>query len=117
MADFPGTTYPGLGIDAEGTNDFGSNPFPGQGIYAELDMTASMTMAGLGVAADVTEHLGTLMPGPDVSARYLMRAFKTSVPTGHLYWESWDVADPTGLESGFNPLELTDIVVVAVFCD
>ena len=119
MADHPGTTYSALGNpDAENTNDFGSNPYQSYGVSAELDNTFGMSgYAALGVAADVTEHLGVLMPGPDVSARFLMRAFKTTSPAGHVYWESWDVADPTGTEAPYPPWTLTDIVVVAAFCD
>lgn len=40
-----------------------------------------------------------------------MRAYKTTVPTGHVYWVSVGSADMTGTYSGYNPLELTSITV------
>lgn len=62
-------------------------------------------------------HAGYLVPGPFVFTRFVMRAFKTTLPTGHVYWEVFDVPDPEGSEAPFSPYDLVDIVVVAEFCD
>ena len=40
-----------------------------------------------------------------------MRAFKTTVPTGHIYWAVLNTPDLTGAESGYNPADLTNIVI------
>jgi len=60
---------------------------------------------------------GTLIPGPNGGVRYVMRAFKTLAPTGHIYWESFDEPDPTGQESNFPQNYLTDIVVVSILSE
>lgn len=43
--------------------------------------------------------------------RFVMRAFKTTPTTGYVYWVSLGVPDPTGASSGFNPVDLTDIII------
>jgi len=43
--------------------------------------------------------------------QYVMRAFKTTVPTGHIYWAVLNTPDLTGAESGYNPADLTNIVI------
>jgi hypothetical protein len=61
--------------------------------------------------------VGDLIPSPTASVRYVMRAFKTTVPTGHIYWEVFEVPDPLGYEAPVPPFALTDVVIVAGFCD
>ena len=46
-----------------------------------------------------------------MTTQYVMRAFKTTVPTGHIYWAVLNTPDLTGAESGYNPADLTNIVV------
>jgi hypothetical protein len=46
-----------------------------------------------------------------MTTQYVMRAFKTTVPTGHVYWAVLNAPDLTGAESGYNPADLTNIVV------
>src|SRR5271165_4202749 len=43
--------------------------------------------------------------------QYVMRGFKTTVPTGHVYWAVLNTPDLTGAESGYNPADLTNIVI------
>lgn len=44
-----------------------------------------------------------------MAIEYIMRAFKTTVPTGHVYWSSIGSPDLTGIQSGYNPADLTSI--------
>jgi hypothetical protein len=46
-----------------------------------------------------------------MTTQFVMRAFKTTVPTGHVYWAVLNTPDYTGAESGYNPADLTNIVV------
>jgi hypothetical protein len=59
---------------------------------------------------------GFLMPGPQPAGRYLMRAFKTTVTTGHVYWETFDDPDPLAVHAPYPASVLTDIVLVAELC-
>lgn len=43
--------------------------------------------------------------------QYVMRAFKTTTPTGHVYWSSLGSPDMTGIFSGYSPASLTGIIV------
>lgn len=40
-----------------------------------------------------------------------MRAFKTSVPTGYVYWNVTGAPDETGTSSGYSPGELSNIII------
>lgn len=46
-----------------------------------------------------------------MATQYVMRAFKTTVPTGHVYWAVLNAPDFTGADSGYNPADLTSIVI------
>ena len=46
---------------------------------------------------------------------FLMRAYKTSVPTGYVYWDSPVEPDPTGALSPYNPGDLSDVVIQLVY--
>ena len=46
---------------------------------------------------------------------YLMRAYKTTPTVGYVYWENVGGPDLTGANSGYPPLDLTDIIVEDVF--
>lgn len=74
------------------------------------------------VAADplfesYTVYTGFVLLGsgyrPDV---YIMRAYKTTPTTGHVYWISLDEPDLTGTLSGFPIVDLADIVVLREPC-
>ena len=43
--------------------------------------------------------------------QYVMRAFKTTAPTGHVYWSVVGAPDTTGAQSGYNPSDLSAITV------
>ena len=40
-----------------------------------------------------------------------MRAFKTTVPTGHVYWAVLNAPDMSGAQSGYNPADLNSIAI------
>ena len=40
-----------------------------------------------------------------------MRAFKTTAPSGFVYWPTLNTPDMTGAQSGYNPADLTGIVI------
>src|ERR1700722_10087199 len=46
-----------------------------------------------------------------MTVSYIMRAFKTSAPTGHVYWAVLGAPDFTGDQSGYNPADLTEIAI------
>jgi hypothetical protein len=46
-----------------------------------------------------------------MATEYIMRAFKTSSPTGHVYWSSVGSPDMSGAQSGYDPLDLTGIAI------
>jgi hypothetical protein len=73
------------------------------------------TQVSLGFASEPYHQEGYLMPGPEASPTYVMRAFKTTPTTGHVYWEV-EEPDLTGARSGFPPADLTDIVIYHQCC-
>ncbi len=46
---------------------------------------------------------------------FKMRAYKTSVPVGHVYWDVPVEPDPTGALAPYPSADLVDIVVEAIF--
>jgi hypothetical protein len=46
-----------------------------------------------------------------MATQYIMRAFKTTFPTGHVYWSSIGSPDFSGDQSGYNPLDLSSITI------
>lgn len=59
---------------------------------------------------------GSLMPAGDDIIKFVMRGFKTSVPTGFVYWEAFVDPDPLGFLAPVPRAQLADIVVVAEVC-
>ncbi len=57
-------------------------------------------------------HTGSLPALLGVTDFFLMRAFKTTAPTRHVYWFVVGSPDLTGSSSGVPPGDLTDIVVL-----
>ena len=52
--------------------------------------------------------------GASGNATYYMRAYKTTATTGYVYWTSLGAADGNGSQSGYDPLELQNIVVIYI---
>ncbi len=52
------------------------------------------------------------VPDPAPTVLFTMRAFKTTIPTGFVYWDVEDEPDLTGDQSPYPPADLSDIVVV-----
>ena len=131
MADFNGvdmgpldfTTVNGglLSPEMEGTNTTPPNYPSVNGGNLSLEMEGTFTTPPDYTSingGNVTPNWpGTLIPGPNGGVRYVMRAFKTLAPTGHVYWESFDQPDPTGQDSNFLQNYLTDIVVVSILSE
>jgi hypothetical protein len=46
-----------------------------------------------------------------MATSYIMRALKTSLPSGEVYWAVINTPDYTGALSGYNPAELTNITL------
>ena len=61
-------------------------------------------------------------PGEEVTGlgfqdgAYIMRAFKTTPTTGHVYWVSREVPDLVGEKSGYPPIDLADIIILRNPC-
>ena len=54
-------------------------------------------------------------PLPLALMMFVMRAFKTTVPTGHIYWATINEPDAAAALAPYAPGDLADVVVAGVY--
>lgn len=106
------TLTAGSGVtDADGyalfdnTVDFVSAKVFYKAVTHGQESTVSETVVNSGTTSTFTE-------APAIK-RFEMRAYR-ALSSGHVYWASFDNADFDGIYSGFNPVELSDIVLLKI---